>query len=163
MIVVADTTPLNYLIQLGHVDVLREFYGRVLVPHAVLMEMQHAEAPPEVHAWALGPPEWLERVEVRQLDASLPAELGDGEREAISLALEVKADALLIDEWAWRREATARHLEIAGTLAILLRASLRGYLAFPEALDRLRQCGFRMSKSVEAAMLAYYNQQSQGS
>lgn len=138
-------------------------YGRVLVPQAVLIEMQHAEAPPEVRAWAHTPPGWLERVEVRQLDTSLPAELGDGEREAISLALEVKADILLIDEWAGRQEATSRHLEIDGTLAVLMRASLCGYLAFPEALDRLRQCGFRMSKSVEAAMLAYYNQQSQGS
>ena len=48
MIVVADTSPLNYLIRLGHLLVLQEIYGRVLVPHAVLIEMQHPEAPPEV-------------------------------------------------------------------------------------------------------------------
>ncbi len=45
MIVVADTTPLNYLIQLGYPDVLRELYGRVLALPAVLTEMQHPEAP----------------------------------------------------------------------------------------------------------------------
>ncbi len=50
MIVVADTTPLNYLIKLGYPDVLRELYGRVLVPSAVLTEMQHPEAPHEVRA-----------------------------------------------------------------------------------------------------------------
>ena len=66
MIVVADTSPLNYLVRLGRPEVLREIYGRVLVPRAVLMEMQHPEAPPEVSAWASEPPAWLETVRVQQ-------------------------------------------------------------------------------------------------
>jgi len=60
MIVIADTSPLHYLIRLGHADLLREIYGRVLVPPAVLMERKHPEAPPEVRAWACQPPAWLE-------------------------------------------------------------------------------------------------------
>ncbi len=158
MIVVADTSPLNYLIRLGHPDVLREIYGRVLVPRAVLMEMQHPEAPPEVRAWASAHPVWLEAVQVRQLDASLAAELGDGEREAISLALEVHADVLLIDERTGRREAERRHIQVAGTLAVLLQASLRGYFDLPEAMKQLRQFGFRASPPIEALMLARYEQ-----
>ena len=114
MIVVADTSPLNYLIRLGRPDVLREIYGRVLVPRAVLIEMQHPEAPPEVSAWASAAPAWLETMEVQQLDASLAEELGAGEREANSLALEVQADVLLIDERAGRREAEARHIRSSG-------------------------------------------------
>jgi predicted nucleic acid-binding protein len=158
MIVVADTSPLNYLIRLGHPDVLQEIYGRVLVPHAVLTEMQHPEAPSEVRAWASAPPAWLEATQVRQIDASLPAELGDEEREAISLALEVHADVLLIDERTGRREAEARHIEVAGTLAVLLQASLRGYFDLPQAMKQLRQYGFRASRNVEALMLARYEQ-----
>jgi predicted nucleic acid-binding protein len=137
---------------------LREIYGRVLVPRAVLTEMQHAEAPPEVSAWAFAPPEWLETMQVRQLDTSLAVELGDGEREAISLALEVHADVLLIDERAGRREAEARNIEVAGTLAVLLQAALRGYFDLPEAIKRLRQYGFRASRTVEERMLARYEQ-----
>lgn len=156
MIVVADTSPLNYLIRLGHPDVLREIYGRVLVPHAVLMEMQHPDAPPEVRAWASAPPDWLEHKQVQQLDGTLASELGAGEREAISLALEVAADVLLIDERAGRQQAEARHIEVAGTLAVLLQASLRGYFDFSEALKQLRQHGFRVSRVVEATMLARY-------
>jgi predicted nucleic acid-binding protein len=95
MIVVADTSPLNYLIRLGHPEILREIYGRVLVPKGVLIEMQHPEAPVEVRTWASAPPGWVEEKQVQLLDASLPVELGVGEREAISLALEVKADVLL--------------------------------------------------------------------
>ena len=50
MIVVADTSPLNYLILLGCADVLPKLYGRVVVPLAVLVEMQHRDAPPVVRA-----------------------------------------------------------------------------------------------------------------
>lgn len=158
MIVVADTSPLNYLIRLGHPDVLREIYGRVLVPSAVLIELQHPDAPSEVRAWASAPPAWLEERQVQQIDGSLAAELGAGEREAISLALEAKADVLLIDERAGRREAEARHIEVAGTLAVLLQASVRGYFDFPEALKQLQQYGFRVSRAIETAMLARYEQ-----
>jgi predicted nucleic acid-binding protein len=162
MIVIADTSPLNYLIRLGHPDVLREIYGRVLVPHAVLMEMQHPEAPIEVRDWASAPPSWLEEAHVQQIDTSLAVELGPGEREAISLALEVQADVLLIDERAGRQEAEARHIAVAGTLAVLLQASLRGHVDFPEAMKQLRQYGFRASRPIEAAMLARYEQAKKG-
>jgi predicted nucleic acid-binding protein len=156
MIVVADTSPLNYLIRLGHPEVLHKIYGRVLVPHAVVIEMQHPEAPTEVRSWASAPPPWLEERQVGQVDETLSAELGAGEREAITLALEVRADVLLIDERAGRKEAEERHIEVAGTLAVLLQASLRGYFDFPEAMKQLRQYGFRASRPVEALMLARY-------
>ena len=156
MIVVADTSPLNYLIRLGHSDLLPKLYGRVLVPSAVLSEMRHPEAPPEVQAWAAAPPEWLEEAPVKLIDPSLRTELGAGEREAISLALEVQANVLLIDDRAGRREAVARGIEVAGTLAVVLQASLRDYLDFPEAIAKLRKCGFRVSSSVEASMQVLY-------
>jgi predicted nucleic acid-binding protein len=158
MIVVADTSSLNYLIRLGYPDLLHEIYGRVLVPHAVLIEMQHLEAPPEVRAWAFAAPAWLEVIHVRQLDATLAAELGAGESEAISLALQVQADLLLIDERFGRQEAEARHIEVAGTLAVFLQAGLRGRLDFPEVMKHLRQTGFRVSQSIEVSMLARYEQ-----
>jgi len=156
VIVVADTTPLNYLIRLGYPEVLRELYGRVLVPPAVLTEMQHPEAPPEVSAWAGAPPAWLEKMPVTRLDTTLPEELGMGERQAISLALELHADVLLIDESAGRRQAEDRQLLVTGTLTVLLQASLRGHCEFPEAVRQLRRYGFWVSASTEALMLDRY-------
>lgn len=156
MIVVADTTPLNYLIQLGYPYILRELYGRVVVPPAVVIEMQHPEAPPMVRAWIATPPEWMEETAVQHLDTTLADELGMGERQAISLALELQADVLLIDELIGRREAQGRHIFVAGTLSILLQASLRGYCEFPEAVKQLRQQGFWVSASTEALMMDRY-------
>ena len=158
MIVVADTSPLNYLILLGYPEILQQIYGRVLVPNAVLIEMQHSEAPLPVISWASAPPAWLEVKNVHKIDTSLNAELGAGEREAISLALEIKADVLLIDERAGRHEAEERHIQVAGTLAVLLQASIRGDFDFPDTLKKLRNYGFRLSQAVETAMLLRYEQ-----
>jgi predicted nucleic acid-binding protein len=158
VIVVADTSPLNYLIRLGHPDILGQIYGRVLVPRAVLIEMQHPQALVEMRAWVVAPPTWLGPHQAETIDASLPAALGAGEREAISLALEKKADVLLIDERAGRHEAQMRHLEVAGTLAVLLQASLRRCLDLHEAIRQLRHYGFRVSQGVEAVTLARYEQ-----
>ena len=44
--VVADTSPLNYLIQIDCQDVLQALYGSVLVPAAVLTEL---ESPRRLH------------------------------------------------------------------------------------------------------------------
>ena len=60
MIVVADTSPLNYLVLLGHIDILAKIYAEVLVPQTVLDELQDSDAPAEVRAWAAAPPRWLQ-------------------------------------------------------------------------------------------------------
>jgi hypothetical protein len=51
MIVVADTSPLNYLIQIGHIDVLRALYDRLLIQKIVHEELFHPGAPLEVRTW----------------------------------------------------------------------------------------------------------------
>jgi len=51
MAAVTNTTPLNYLVLIGAVNVLPALYGRVLVPGAVASELQHERTPAEVRAW----------------------------------------------------------------------------------------------------------------
>jgi len=46
MIVIADTTPLHYLVLLNHGDILQELYGRVTIPEAVFRELQGQALPP---------------------------------------------------------------------------------------------------------------------
>lgn len=51
MMVIADTSPVNYLVLIGSVDILPQLYGRVLVPPSVCSELQHPRAPETVRAW----------------------------------------------------------------------------------------------------------------
>jgi len=37
-VVIADTSPLNYLVLIGQIELLRRLYGKVLIPTEVLAE-----------------------------------------------------------------------------------------------------------------------------
>ena len=56
MIVVSDTTPLNYLILVDSVHVLPALFGRVYAPSAVITELSHRKTPEAVRNWAASPP-----------------------------------------------------------------------------------------------------------
>lgn len=106
MIVVADSGPLHYLILIDHTELLRRFYGRVVVPDAVASELSSAGAPPVVRDWIERRPSWVDVVPVAS-DAvqAITDDLDLGERSAIALAVTLGADLLLIDEAAGRAEA----------------------------------------------------------
>ncbi len=86
MIVIADTTPLNHLILIEQANILAALYGRVIVPSAVLSELQTQATPPKVKEWISSRPDWLEVNHTAfPADPSL-AHLDAGERDAIILA-----------------------------------------------------------------------------
>lgn len=147
MIVVADTTPLQYLVLIQHQDVLPALYGRVVVPPAVISELSHDETPKLVRDWLKNAPSWLEVREPRQIGGS-SVPLGAGEIEAISLAEELEADAILIDDWDGRQEALRRHLTVLGTLRVLADAFDDGLVDLRVAVDRLRRTNFRASEEL---------------
>ena len=57
MIVIADTSPLHYLILLDHAEVLQQLYGSVIIPAAVVHELQAQRTPAVVRQWIIDPPE----------------------------------------------------------------------------------------------------------
>src|SRR5690348_13549469 len=126
MIVIADTTPLNYLVLIDRVLILPQLYGRVLIPSAVWQEFQRPETPEAVRAWLAQRPAWLEIRQVQGSTASALGHLGAGEREAIALAEELRADRLILDDQAARRVAARRKLSVIGTLGVLVEAAARG-------------------------------------
>ncbi len=105
MVVVADSSPINYLILIGQIDLRQQLYLRVLIPPAVLGELTHHRAPGPVRAWASSAPKWLEVLSPKN-QVLLP-QLDSGESEAIALAIEVDAEVLLIDDQAGRRRQLA--------------------------------------------------------
>ncbi len=154
MIVIADTTPLNHLILIGLQDILAELYGRVIIPQAVLEELQAKQAPKAVGEWIAKRHPWLQ-VEHVTVPHDLPLEaLDPGEREVIALAEEERADLLIMDDRGGRREALRRHLEVAGTLTVLYAAAQRGLVEdFPQTIERLKETGFRASPKLYQSFL----------
>jgi predicted nucleic acid-binding protein len=148
MIVVADTTPLNYLILISEIELLSALYERVLIPLEVHRELMQPKTPPQVRAWAANLPVWCEvRAVTSAPDAALN-ELDAGECDAIQLALEAGIDTLLMDESEGRREAIRRHLRVTGTVAVLEKAAQRGWIDFRTTLQKLEQTNFRLSAGI---------------
>lgn len=143
MIVVADSSPLHYLILIEHVELLSSLYGEVIVPDAVAEELRAAGAPPPVRDWMSRPPAWavVKTVAPEQV-ALVTADLDPGERAAIALADAMAADLLLIDDVAGRAEATRRNLRVTGTLGVLRVAAERGAIDVPDVLSKLRATSF---------------------
>jgi predicted nucleic acid-binding protein len=152
MIVIADTTPLNYLVLIDQPNLLPHLYGRVLIPPAVYEELQAEGTPAPVRDWAANHPAWLEvRPVLLPWDIGLDP-LDEGEREAIALALEMKADLLIVDDRDARIEASRRKLIVIGTLRVLEDAAQLGLIDLPQALQRLQQTTFRASAKLLQAM-----------
>jgi predicted nucleic acid-binding protein len=152
-VVIADSSPLNYLALIGLVDVLHRLYGTVVVPQQVISELIDPEAPHDVRKWASNLPAWIDVRETVVSDDDM-THLDPGERAAIILALSEPAALLLIDETAGRIEASRRGIRNTGTLGVLRAAALKEYLDLPTALARLLETNFRVSTELVAALLA---------
>ena len=59
ILIFADTGPINYLIQIGEIEVLPRLVEKVILPASVQTELMHDGAPAAVRAWAANPPFWV--------------------------------------------------------------------------------------------------------
>jgi len=156
--VIADTGPVNYLILIGHIDLLSRLFERVVLPNAVLTELSNPVAPLPVQTWIASPPVWLEVVETQGIDPI--AGLHKGEAAAIALAESLHADLLLIDERAGFRVAKRKGLRVTGTLGVLDLAADRGLVDFGQAIRKLERTNFRRPAAVLDALLKKHAERS---
>lgn len=148
MIVVSDTSVITALIQIGRVELLSELFGTVVIPQAVAAELAVCH---------VGLPAWIQvrevrsRRTVRQWADALDA----GESEAITLALELSANFLLIDEKAGRAAAQKAGLDVVGVLGVLSEAKRAGLVSsVADMIRELREiASFRISRALELRVL----------
>lgn len=143
-VVVADTGPLNYLIQIGEIEILHPLFGSVSIPDAVVTELSHPMAPVPVRVWMMTPPRWLVAPPATPLPADFLPRLGRGERAVIALGTTVDDPLVLMDDRAGVSAATALGLNVVGTIGVLSLAADRGITDFPAAIERLRATNFRV-------------------
>src|SRR4051812_11684805 len=112
MIVVADSSPLIVLFGIGHIDILPELFGQVIIPPTVSAELRNSRRSEKARDFFISPIPWLV---IRAPVSSLPiAQLHAGETEALQLAIELHAELLLVDDRDAYRAAVARNVNAAG-------------------------------------------------
>ena len=129
MRVVSNTSPVSNLAILGEVDLLRQRFERVVIPHAVESELKRLDHPHALQAiesalesgWLL-----VEEVPDRRVIPLLLGRIDLGEAEAIELARQTNADLLVLDDLAGRTLAAELTLPYTGLLGLLAREKLEG-------------------------------------
>ncbi|MDQ2945230.1 MAG: DUF3368 domain-containing protein [Acidobacteriota bacterium] len=127
-LVIADTGPINYLILVGYINILPTLFQRVILPSAVRDELKNRKAPPLVKQWIADPPSWAEVHEATHIYDAAMETLDAGEEDAIALAIQLRADLILMDDREGVLIARSKGFRVAGTLGILAMAAARKWL-----------------------------------
>jgi len=153
---VSNASPLISLARIQSLNLLRQLYGKIIIPEAVWQEVV-IEGAGQPGAEEIKGAAWIRRQAVanRSLVLALRQELDAGEAEAIVLTLEQRADILLMDERLGRD--TARHLGLryTGLIGVLIEAKHKGLVsAIKPQLDALRNdAGFWVNDALYARVL----------
>jgi len=137
---------------------MHEQFGEILIPQGVLEELRVEEGLPGSQSIR----EAIKKGWLRVKEANdqifvkvLYADLDKGEAEAIALALQVKAEWIILDEREGRRVAKSLGLKVIGVLGILLRAQREGKLSsLKKSMEDLRQkAGFHIGSELFSDVL----------
>lgn len=118
----------------------------------VYRELQQPNTPILVRQWASSLPDWVMVQSPTTLNPTLNVD--QGELEAICLAEEIHAAAILMDDRAGRTAAKKQGLAVIGTIGLLESAAQRGLIDLPTTLARLYRTNARLDLELINAALA---------
>lgn len=121
--VISNSSPLMNLAIIGQLDLIKTLFGRILVPQEVWHELT-VSGKGKPGSDEIQQAEWIERQEIgnNTLYPLLRKDLDDGEAAAIALAIEKRADLILLDETDARNVADLYSLPKTGIIGIVTRA-----------------------------------------
>jgi predicted nucleic acid-binding protein len=151
--VVSNTSPILYLHLIQQIEVLPLLFRSIYLPAPVFDELSHKAAPSAVREWAASLPAWISISPVGISDDPGTLLLDGGERSAIELAGQLKAELILMDDRRGVRAALQKGFEVTGTLGILDLAARRGLIDLADSFDRLRATNFRYRPEMMQAIL----------
>lgn len=142
MLAVSNTSPVSNLAIVGRLQLLRSQFGELWVPPAVKLELDQLHQPDALREIQQALQEgWIKTKGLvsNSITGLLQATLDPGEAEAISLALELKADLILLDERDGRAAAERAGLRVTGLFGVLWRAKKDGQVeSISQELEALR-------------------------
>ena len=147
-VIISNSSTLLHLTIIGRLSLLKEFYGKIVIPPAVWKEVveEGMGRVGVVEVKQAREDGWVEVVSPKDepLVRLLKRDLDEGEAEVISLAIEQKADIILLDESDARRTAELYGLTRTGIIGILIRAKREGRIkSLNDELEVLRtRAGF---------------------
>jgi predicted nucleic acid-binding protein len=152
--VICDTSPIQYLHQLGLLQILPALAEGVVIPPAVMDEVATGRTL-GVNLPDLEELDWVTvRHPVSAAASPLVTDLGPGETQVLMLALEAPEAVAVLDDALARQVAEALHLKLTGTLGLLIDAKRAGLIsAVGPLLDQLQALRFHLAMHTRIAVL----------
>lgn len=152
MIAVSDTGPIIGLAKANHLSLLKDLFGKVLIPPIVHKEL-FAKTGNEWELIDNALMDFIKISEIHPIDEtakSIMECLAEGERQAIGVALSIGNDViLLIDDRAGRQAAEKLNIKITGLVGVLLLAKERGLIkSVVNVIEDIRGKGYWLSGSL---------------
>lgn len=153
MIVVSDTSPITNLIKIGRLELLRQVFSEIIITEGVydeLIQINGRRALIDEASWII-----IKEVQNKELVKDFLKLLDPGESESVALAIEIRADYLLIDEKKGRKIAREYGLNITGLLGILKRAKTKKYIKKVQPIleELIIKGGFRIHPTLYQEIL----------
>lgn len=151
--IVSNASPLIYLVKAGKLSLLCELFGKVHIPKEVKEEpVDRGKDLGETDALIIEKgieDGWIEVHDAKP--KNIPADIEEGEIAALSLAGELDARKVLVDEVSARKAARMMNIEPRGTVYVLLSALKKEKInldEFLKTLNDLVEKGFRLKEEV---------------
>lgn len=160
-IIVSDTSCIGYLIQINLLHLLQILYGEIIIPVSVNDEILQLANKRDILS-EFKNADWIKIYSAHNLSNVEDYEniLDRGELEAISIAIELNADLLIIDEKLGRIVATTIGFDITGLVGILITSKNKNLIpSVKTALDEVILLGCRISKKIYNIALKSCNEQ----
>ena len=130
--IICNTSPIQYLHQLGLLHILKALAGQVIIPPAWVKMRRPASAPV----------------------LPLVTYLRPGETEVLALALETPDAVVVLDDALARQTAEVLRIRLTGTLGLLLDAKRKGLIPMVAPfLTKLHALGFRIAPHTRTVVL----------
>jgi len=152
--VVLNASPLIVLFKANLSYLLPQLFTEILVPGAVWDEVA-AGGPTDMAAQGLATIDWAKRVEVAMVAPPILAwNLGQGESEVLTVALNHPGYRAVIDDSAARRCARAIQVPVLGTGGVLVLAKRRGLIpSVKSSIKELRDAGLWLSDEIVTLLI----------
>ena len=148
MKVVSNSTCIIALLRVGKLTILKDLFGRILIPEEVYREIYVGGKEGFVEFKKADFFE-VKKIENKRLFNLLRGLIDDGEAASIILALEENTGLIILDDKDARKIAEKLGLKVTGTAGILLLAKKKGIVKeIKPILEEIRVNGFYLSDNV---------------
>lgn len=157
MKVVSNSSPLIILYKCDKLELLKQLFGQVLIPETVHHEVVH-NTKDTLQSKAISRCDFIQVHPIPDLHFEFSHRIDRGEAEAITLAVTIQADYLLLDDKRAQKEAILHHVDFIPTFAVLLKATQKGFISdFEAVLAELQQKNIFLSRELSLAAQSFFD------